>query len=223
MQMKTAKQTIDEQCEKFLKFIQKCSDSNLKSPFQDNGFTFSIFDNDATFCEQKIFEELIENSIWRYLVNGILRVMFSEKELSVEWTEIHPQLAASFVEKIERRYHVEFVIHGKEETIGYRYTDCYYSEDRLGSIFAFSKIDKLVIIDFSSLQNRKNSVQHIPPSYKEKISKISFEKFFVYFFGEKYYTLYFDATTYAIKSARHYVGLKTIRNLTEQYHPLFVN
>lgn len=70
---------IDQQISKFTESITMMANMNLEHHFaiKPGGFPMLVNNNNA-FYEQMFFNERIENAIWRYLINGVLKVYFQK-------------------------------------------------------------------------------------------------------------------------------------------------
>ncbi|MGO5274846.1 hypothetical protein ACTQ28_11260 [Bacillota bacterium LCP21S3_A4] len=105
---------IDQQLSKFTESITMMANMNLEHHFaiKPGGFPMLVNNNNA-FYEQMFFNERIENAIWRYLINGVLKGLLSEEyckknSIACEWTYMNPQRTTSYLETIERLYPIEF-------------------------------------------------------------------------------------------------------------------
>ena len=182
------------------------------------------------FYEQSYFDELIENSIWRYLVNGVFQDLFTPEycfsnNLSCEWQKMHLQLTTSYVEEIESKFYpIEFVItrNGKRE--GYRYTNCYMpDQERYCNFLKSRNIDVLFVIDFSSeIQSAFLHPLIVPPGLDDIIKSITLKEFFSGFFSDAEYDEYVQGARKAVEDAYKYVGKRTVTNLTYQSLPFFL-
>ena len=221
---------LSEQVEHFLFSIKAIADSGKLHPLRSRFGGFPIFVKDMNlFYEQVNLEERIENSIWRYLVNGVLKELFSDERcgklgIQCEWRYIHPQLAYSYVEEIEKQFPIEFVIVSNGERTGYRYTNLYGTKDYIEKIFDNAQLDRLVILDFSSPElsafvheNGILSLEHIMRTSRQMISD-----FFSSFFSPEEYRVYLTGVQNAVQEAYEYAGLQTIPNLSAQYLPRFI-
>lgn len=213
----------------FLEFIQSFSNNSRTHHFshKNGGFPIFIRNNDE-YYEQSFFDELIENSIWRYLVNGVIRDLLSQKyesssEVTYEWAQMHPQLTATYVENIESRYALEFIIERAGVREGYRYTNCYFSEDQYNNLFTTRELDYLVILDFSG--EEQSSFLHplfVPKTFEDKVKRLTIKDFFGNLFSEQIYSEYVNDVKEAVAEAYKYVGMQTVTNLTNQYLPYFL-
>lgn len=220
---------IDQQISKFTESITMMANMNLEHHFaiKPGGFPMLVNNNNA-FYEQMFFNERIENAIWRYLINGVLKGLLSEEyckknSIACEWTYMNPQRTTSYLETIERLYPIEFKITKKGKTAGYRYSEIFYFEERLDQIFENYHLDELNVIDFSS-SNRSallGKYMMVPPKYRTIIKLIPFRSFFLDFFPENIYIDYMAKVQEAISNAFNYVGLQTITNLTPQHLSYF--
>ena len=228
--MKDINTILSEQVEHFLFSIKAIADSGKLHPLRSRFGGFPIFVKDMNlFYEQVNLEERIENSIWRYLVNGVLKELFSDERcgklgIQCEWRYIHPQLAYSYVEEIEKQFPIEFVIVSNGERTGYRYTNLYGTKDYIEKIFDNAQLDRLVILDFSSPElsafvheNGILSLEHIKLTSRQMISD-----FFSSFFSPEEYRVYLTGVQNAVQEAYEYAGLQTIPNLSAQYLPRFI-
>ena len=221
---------IQQNSKRFLDNIKSLSDMSRVHHIEkkNGGFPVFMIDN-KEYYEQSYFDELIENSIWRFLVNGVLRDLFtpeycSANNITFEWQEMHPQLTAFYVEHIEARYPIEFIIarNGKRE--GYRYTNCYISnKERYCDFLKSRNLDKLYVIDFSSAT--QSSFMHplvVPKGLSGIVNRLPFRDFFCDFFTENEYEEYLSKAREAVKAAYQYVGKQTVTNLTYQQLPYFL-
>ena len=198
-----------------------------KKKKKNGGFPILAEDN-KEYYTQSFFDEQIENSIWKYLVNGILNDLFkekygSEKEVVCEWTPMLPHLSISYIEKIEKHYSIEFIIIQKGRRIGYRYTDCFYNEAEYDALFTKYALDKVVIIDFSSEYLSASILPFcVPQKIKEKITKISLEEFFNEFFTNEDYRTYVSLVREVVSKSYRHVGIRTVTSLTSHYLPHFL-
>ena len=228
--MKDISTIISEQVEHFLFSIKGIADSGKLHPLRSRFGGFPIFVKDMNlFYEQVNLEERIENSIWRYLVNGVLKELFSDEKcqelgIQCEWRHIHPQMAYSYVEEIEKQFPIEFVIISNGKRTGYRYTNLYGMAERIKRIFDNAQIDRLVILDFSSAElstfvheNGILSLEHIMRTSRQTI-----EEFFNLYFSPKEYRIYMTGVQEAVQEVYEYAGLQTIPNLSAQYLPRFI-
>ncbi len=228
--MKDINTILSEQVEHFLFSIKAIADSGKLNPLKSRFGGFPIFVKDMNlFYEQVNLEERIENSIWRYLVNGVLKELFSDERcqglgIQCEWRYIHPQMAYSYVEEIEKQFPIEFVIISNGKRTGYRYTNLYGRAERIKKIFDNAQIDRLVILDFSSPElstfvheNGILSLEHIMRTSRQTI-----EEFFSFYFSPAEYRSYLTGVQEAVQEAYEYSGLQTIPNLSAQYLPRFI-
>ena len=220
---------IEKWVANYLKRIKSLSDSSKIHHFsnKNGGFPLLMPDN-SIYNEQSYFSELIENSIWRYLVNGVLSDLFTKDycsayKIECNWTNMSRQLTSSYVEKIEDIYSLEFIIARENRRSGYRYTNCYRNEDWFSSLFKNNQLDELVIIDFSSL-NCSTFLHPLisPQSLKDKIKRISFEEFFLDYFSSEDYLKYITAVRNAVTESYKYIGIQSVTELTLQYLPFFL-
>lgn len=227
--MRDTSSIFQQRANQFLEHIEAFSDLSRvhhTSP-KNGGFPVFMIDN-REYYEQSYFDELIENSVWRYLVNGVFHDLFTPEYCSVnnltcDWQEMRPPLTTSYVERIEERYPIEFIItrNGKRE--GYRYTNCYKNKERMRTLFESKGIDSLSVIDFSS--GIQSSFLHplvVPQGFDGLIHRITLKDFFCGFFTEEEYSDYSSKATSAVKEAYQYVGKQTITNLTYQQRPFFL-
>ena len=228
--MKDLSSIIHQKSKLFLDYIKVFSNSCRIHHFvqKNGGFQVFMIDN-KEYYEQTFFEELIENSIWRFLVNGVFRELFSDEycsrnSISCDWANMHPQLTTSFVDAIEERYFVEFTIMRQDKREGYRYTNCYFTEEQFNQSMKKRNLDSLFVIDFSSdMQSAFLHPLFIPQSLKDKIQQITLKEFFSRFFSEADYGIYVQEARKAVKEAYQYVGKQTVTNLTNQEMPFFIN
>ena len=154
--MKDITAIVSEQANRFLDSIKYIADRYKIHPIKSRFGGFPLFiDNNTLFYEQVALEERIENSIWRYLVNEVFKELFSVERcqslnIDCEWKKMHPQLTTSYIEGIENRYPIEFVIVSDGKRTGYRYTNLYGMKEYISKVFDDARIDELVILDFSS-------------------------------------------------------------------------
>ena len=189
-------------------------------------FPTLLIDN-CDYYEQSFFDELIENNIWKHLVNGVLKDLFSteycsEKGIVCEWAKMHLQLTSSYVREIERRYPIEFTIIRNGKRIGYRYTFCYNTKEELDLIFNNKKLSEMIIIDFSSKE--KSAFWHpfkVYDEYKDRIKRVPLKDFFGEYFTESEYYIYLAEVRKAVEESYNHVGLQTISNLSFQELPVF--
>lgn len=227
--MKDVASVIQQKTSLFLDYIKSFSDlSRIHHVAPKNGgFPVFMVDN-REYYEQSFFDELIENSIWRYLVNEVFCELFSSdyclsNNISVVWQDMHPQLTTSYVEKIEERYFIEFTITRNEKREGYRYTNFYYTENRLRDLMTKRNLDVLFVIDFSSeIQSAFLHPLVIPHGFDDTIQKIALKDFFSGFFSEPDYEEYVQRVRKAVEEAYKYVGKQTVTNLTYQSLPFFL-
>ena len=228
--MRDISSIIQKNAKLFLEPIKQISDiSRIHCTISKNGgFPVFMIDN-KEFYEQSYFDQRVENSIWRYLVNAVFNDLFTTEycesnNVRFEWQWVHPQLAFSYVEVIEDKYRpVEFIITRNGVREGYRYTNCYMNEERFRKLFDSKHIDKLYVIDFSS--DTQSSFMHplvAPGAFKGLIHKISLKDFFCQFFTEDEYSVYLSKASEVVKEAYQYVGKQTITNLTFQSLPYFL-
>lgn len=228
--MKDINMILSEQVEHFLFSIKGMADSGKLHPLRSRFGGFPVFvKNKNLFYEQVNLEERIENSIWRYLVNGVFKELFSDEKcqelgIQCEWQYIHPQLAYSYVEEIEKQFPIEFVIVSNGIRTGYRYTNLYGRAERIKKIFDNAQLDRLVILDFSSPElstfvheNGILSLEHIMRTSRQTI-----EEFFSIYFSLEEYRVYLTCVQEAVQEAYEYAGLQTIPNLSAQYLPRFI-
>lgn len=228
IEMKDISSVIHQKSKLFLDHIKLFSDSSRIHHFtqKNGGFPVFMIDN-RDYYEQSYFEELIENSVWRYLVNGVFRDLFSNEyclrnSIACEWQEMNPQLTSTFVEVIEDRYFVEFTIRRDDRREGYRYTNRYFTEEQFNQSMNKRNLDFLFVIDFSSdVQSAFLHPLFIPQSLNDKIQKITLKEFFTNFFSATDYDIYVQEARKAVKEAYQYVGKQTITNLTSQQMPFF--
>lgn len=220
---------VENRVAQYIDFIKSFSDSSKVHHFsnKNGGFPILMPDN-STYNEQSFFDELIENSIWKYLINGILSDLLS-KEYCVEhgiectWTYMHPQLTSSYIEDIENRYPLEFIIVRKNRRIGYRYTNCYRNEEWFYKLFENNNLDELIVIDFSS-KNCSSFLHPLiaPQNLVDKIKKVSFKDFFIDLFSYDNYLEYITAVRQAVVESYKYIGIQSVTDLTLQYLPFFL-
>ena len=228
--MKDISVILSEQVEHFLFSIKGIADIGKLHPLRSRFGGFPVFVKDKNlFYEQVNLEERIENSIWRYLVNGVLKELFSDERcqglgIQCEWRYIHPQMAYSYVEEIEKQFPIEFVIISNGKRTGYRYTNLYGRAERIKKIFDNAQIDRLVILDFSSPElstfvheNGILSLEHVMRTSRQTI-----EEFFSLYFSPEEYRTYLTGVQEAVQEAYEYAGLQTIPNLSAQYLPRFI-
>lgn len=213
----------------FLSYVKSFSDMSQVHHLthKNGGFPIFLPDN-REYYEQAFFDELIENAIWRFLVNDIFRDLFTSEyceanAIVCEWANMHPQLTTSYVETIENRYPIEFIITKNEKREGYRYTNCYYDESRYCNLFNSKKLSRLSIIDFSSvIQSAFLHPLIAPVGLKEKIRRIQLKDFFSAYFSESEYDIYVSEVRTAVAEAYQHVGKQTITNLTFHHLPFFL-
>ena len=189
---------------------------------------FPVFFDNQTYNKQSFFEERIENAIWKMLVNDVLKEMLCreyclQKGILVEWKEMDPQVAYSYVEKIEEKYPLEFIVISDGKRTGYRYTNCYWLEDEMEKVFTNNNLDNLRIIDFSS--EKTSSFMHplmVSPRFSSLVDKIPLQEFFAEFFSKKEYEIYLSSVQTAVSESYKYVGLQSVSNLTPQHLPYFI-
>ena len=224
-----AKSIIQKNLTLYLDYVRFFSDNAKSHHFSNKNGGFPVFtENNKEYYEQAFFDELIENSIWRFLVNGIIRDLFSQKydpssNLICEWTNMNHQLTTSYVEVIEKKYALEFILVRNGEREGYRYTNCYYNEDKYNKVFEVNKLDRLIVLDFSS--EKQSSFLHplwVPKNMDSKVMRLSIKDFFAIFFSEQIYSDYLSAVRGAVRESYKYVGIQTVRNLNTQYLPYFL-
>lgn len=227
--MSAATPIIQKNVTLFLDYIYSFSNSSRTHHLSHKNGGFPIFiENNNEYYEQLFFDELIENAIWRYLVNGVVKDLLSKKhgsnsEVTYEWIQMHPQITTSYVEDIEKRYALEFIIVKNGLREGYRYTNCYYSEEQYNQLFNSRDLDFLFILDFSS--GERSSFLHplmIPSKYTDKVKRLSVKDFFTSNFSEQVYSEYIAAVKEAVADVYKYVGLQTVTNLTTNYLPFFL-
>lgn len=194
------------------------------------GFPVLISTENTAFDEQVHYDELIENYVWRDLVNGVLQGMFSEEfcrknDIEVSWTFFHPQLSMGRVEKVESCNRIEFFIKIAGRRTGYRYTNPHLiDEDKVKKWFELSEIDEMVVLDFSVADRKRPPwANFISPKFKDEIRIESFQKFFEEFFGNEAYEFYITKVRESIERVYNYVGSKTIPSLNSQFLGPFVN
>lgn len=227
--MSDVSSVIQQKAQLFLDHIKVFSDlSRVRHVAPKNGgFPVFMIDN-REYYEQAYFDELIENSIWRYLVNEVFRELFNSEyclgnNLSFAWEDMHPQLTSSFVESIEERYFIEFTITRNEKREGYRYTNCYYTGTRLRDLMAKRNLDVLFVIDFSSeIQSAFLHPLIVPLGLNDTIMTITLKEFFSGFFSDAEYDEYVRGARKAVEEAYKYVGKQTVTNLTYQSLPFFL-
>lgn len=227
--MRDVSYIIQNKSELFLDHIKTFSDlsRNHRVAPKNGGFPLFMIDN-REYYEQSFFDELIENGVWRFLVNGFFHELFTSeycmiKNISCSWQDMHPQLTTSYVEAIEGRYFVEFVITFQEKHIGYRYTNIYYTEDHLREMMEMKNLDEVVVIDFSSdIQSAFLHPLNVPRGCNNMIRKMTLKDFFCDFFSESEYYEYVTGARKAVEEAYKYVGKQTVTNLTLQSLPYFL-
>lgn len=219
---------IHKNCEAFITAVKMFADMNQSKPQKNRMGGFPIFySQNRKYYEQVFLEETIENYTWFYLVNSILKELFEKgcaiNQVDIIWPNINRQMATSVVDNIEKIYPFEFYITDTER-IGYRYTDCSYSEERLDKMFETHNIDKAVILDFSSESVSTFSFNPMfSPKYIHKINVIPFEGFFVDYFGESAYEIYKKEISNIVEEAYDYVGIESVSSLSVQHLPFFVD
>ena len=151
--MRDISSIIQQKTKLFLEHIKSFSDLSRVHHIapKNGGFPVFMIDN-REYYEQSFFDELIENSIWRYLVNGVFNALFNgdyclNNTLSIDWQDMNLQLTSSYVEEIEERYFIEFAITRHEKREGYRYTNCYWLEEQMEAVFKNNSLDDLRIIE----------------------------------------------------------------------------
>ena len=225
--MKSIEEIINNNIEKFLEAIKCMTDVNSRHKLSSKSGGFPIFWENRTYDEQTFFDEMIENLTWKFLVNGVFKDMFSDesclrRELTIEWIKMHPQITSSYVENIEEKYPLEFILTFEDKKIGYRYTNCYWLEDKFGTVFRNYNLNEIIIIDFSS--EGISTFLHplmVPQNFCDKVRVQKLREFFEEFFSEENYTLYIESIKEAMAAASRYVGLQSIPNLTLQYLSFF--
>ena len=219
---------IQKNVAQYLHYIKTFSNTSRTHHFSHKNGGFPIFiENNIEYHEQSFFDELIENAIWRYLVNGVLKDLFADEKCNrrgivCEWTSMHPQLTTSYVDDIENRYPIEFTI-SNDKRIGYRYTNCYFSEETFRKIFDNYMLDEMIILDFSS--ERQSSFLHplmVSPEYRNRVQRLSFREFFSSCFSEEGYNKYLSEIRKTVAESYKYVGMQTVTNLNTQYLPFFL-
>lgn len=186
--------------------------------------------NNRLFYEQVYYDELIENYVWRILLNGVLKDLFSEEycqnnSVEIKWGYIHPQIATGRVEYIERMIRFEFSINRAGVKIGYRYTNPHLlDEEKAQKWFEDSDVSEMVVLDF------KDDESYLPPWKKwiatklqDKIHVVAFQDFFQEYFGCDAYIYYRDRVQSSIYEIYRHIGLQTIPNLNSQYRAPFIN
>lgn len=217
---------LNKNIESFLNWIKSLADSGQHHKFNKKSGGFPILiDGGSPYYEQNYYEEHMENAIWKYLVNGVLKDLFSmdyckNNEITVIWANMHPQLTFSYVEEIENHYPVEFTIECSGKRTAYRYTNWYCIGEKRKEFLAAENIDELVIIDFSS--DKLSSLLH-PALISDNVVAITAKTFFETFFSESIFTEYLSSVRQAISEAYKYVGFQTISNLTSQKLPFFID
>ncbi len=206
----------------FLKQIKRLSNISHGHPFSNRPIGFPIFYKDEKFYEKAFFDERIENLTWRILVNGVIRELFSADYcmspcINVEWPEINLQLASSYVETIERYYPFEFIVESDDKRTGYRYSNCYWSEEQIKRVFHDCRLDSLEIIVFSEEISSVTYPLIVPKQFREQVEFITLKDFFLRFFSEQDYKSYLEMIQETMMQAYQYVGLQTIPNMTLQY------
>ena len=227
--MLEATSIIQKNMHLFLEYIHSFSNSSRTHHFSHKNGGFPIFmRNNTEYYEQMFFDELIENAIWSYLVNGVIRDLFSQKygsssDVKCEWTQMQPLFTTSYIEEIEKRYAIEFIVVNNGVREGYRYTNCYYREEQYEQLFKDRELDTLIVLDYSS--EEQSSFLHqlvVPKSFASKVKRLPIKEFFARFFSEQIYLEYVSAVRGAVADAYKYVGMQTVTNLTLQYLPYFL-
>lgn len=220
------KTIIDESINQFLNCIKSWADHGHHNEFIKKSGGFPLFlENIKTYYKQSFFDERIENAIWKYLINGIWKTLFSEdycsaRGISIIWPYMHPQLTTSYVEDIERHYPIEFIIEQNGERIAYRYTNWYCLGEERDEFFSSKEIDEIFIIDFSSTEI--SALLH-PAVVSDKVYLISVKAFLEKYFSESFYLNYLKCIKEAVAEAYRYTGYQTISNLSSQNLPFFIS
>lgn len=228
--MRDTSSIFQQRSNQFLDHIKAFSDLSRvhHTSHKNGGFPIFVVDN-REYYEQSYFDELIENSIWRYLVNGVFHDLFTSEyceanNIAFEWQYMPQQLTFSYVDEIEKNYcPVEFIIIRNGAHEGYRYTNCYNTEEGMRKLFDSKGLDSLFVIDFSS--DSQSSFLHppvVPHGFDGLIHRISLKNFFCSFFTEEAFGDYSSKAIGAVKEAYQYVGKQTITNLTYQQRPFFL-
>jgi len=212
----------------FLEFIMLTSNNSYSKQLSKKNGGFPIFFDNRIYNTQSFFDEMIEWCTWKILVNDVLQALFSEDYCSkqgirCEWMPMHPQLICSYVEKTENFYPLEFVITKRGRRIGYRYTNCYWSEEKMNRVFEHNSLDELKIIDFSSSET--STFLHplnVSKKFLDIVCLVKWESFFCEYFSKNDYDKYLIMIKKTVDEAYKYVGFQTVPNLTLQYMPYFI-
>ena len=223
---------VKHQSELFLSVVKKDADRRKLNPLHHRfgGFPLLSGDNSLLY-EQVEIDTVIESSIFRFLINGVLKELFSDDYCSIhglvcEWTNIPNHILINNIDTIEHcyPYPVEFIILKDGNRTGYRYTNLYAMEDKVSKIFNSRNLNELVILDFSSANFstfvHNNAV--LSEVSSARIERVPFSEFFATFFSSEMYDIYLRETRKVIKKAYDYVGLITIPSLNSQYLPHFI-
>ena len=217
---------IDQNIKQFLNRIKSWADLGQHHEFKNKSGGFPLFlEGRELYYKQCFFDERIENAIWKYLLNNVLKALFSdnycsERGISVAWEDMHPQVTSSYVEDIEKWYPIEFTIEQNGKRIAYRYTNWYCPIEIRDRILAKNEIDEMVIIDFSS---DEMSFSLHPALVSDKVSSMPAKDFFEYYFPGNFYASYLKHVRKAVAEADKYVGYQTVSNLSSQNLPLFID
>ena len=222
------KEIIEKQSDQFINYIETFSDLNKLSGFANEECLFQIFMPKETrvFNEQKFFEELLENSIWKYLVNGVIKGLFEhyyngDNSVLFEMETMNPQLTSSYVQNIEKRYPLEFTIKKNGKNIGYKYTGDCYKKEYYNNIFENRCVDCITVIKFEYNKNTKQHKHSIPKEFENKIYEQSLKDFFAEFFPISLYEIYISVVRESLVKALDYIGLQSVQELSLQHLPFF--
>jgi hypothetical protein len=206
-----AEDIIKENVSRFLNRIHSVSEISSHKKFRTKAPGFGLlFPGNEEFYQYAYYEGILEWFIRDELVNATLMELFHlfDVECLFPDTEGKVYVNASN-ERIEDIYPFQFIV--KKERIGYRYTSVTEEDEELEQLIADYDIDKIVVINWSLKQDKRNY------NSDERVSIISFQQFSSTYFPSDISALMLKDFRNAVKQANSDIGFQTIPRLSLRY------
>jgi len=211
-----AETVIEKNISKFNESIRSLSEIGpfKKARKTTPGFPMFKPGNDE-FYQYAYYEKSLEWYIRDFLVNAILRALFSISLVECLWPSTNRAIHVRFSnESIEDIYPFEFILARDETRTGYRHTGL--ASNEVEKLLNDYDLDRIIILDWTD-ETAEHFSNDVIGCNSDKVFSESAKHFFTAFFSDELYSIYTSKVRKAVENANEEIGFQTIPRLSLRY------